>query len=95
MPPNDIPPLDDPAHDPVRGELARLFIRHKSDLGLADRPDADIVARVDDLMAFMLERHAHAMLAGDAGRAWLDRYAWFAEACDRLQRDQPAVTMDA
>jgi len=94
MPPNDVPPLDDPSHDPVRGELARLFITHKADLGLAERPDADIIARVDDVAALMMESHGRALLAGDAGREWLGRYAWFGEACDRLYIGQSADTMN-
>ncbi|MGQ0582778.1 MAG: hypothetical protein ACT4O6_12635 [Reyranella sp.] len=94
MPPNDIPPLDDPAHDPVRGELARLFICHKGDLGLANHIDADIVARVDDIAALMMERYGRALLAGDAGRDWIDRYAWFGDACDRLYTGQSAVVLD-
>ena len=61
----DLPDLADPAHDPVRGELARLLIAHKADIGLADRGDAVIVERVDDIAGFMFERHCRALLAND------------------------------
>lgn len=89
---DDIPPLDDPAHDPVRGELARLFMMHKADLGLADRPDVDIVARVDDIMVFMMQRHGNALLANDT--AWLNCFRWFSGACDRLAADERTLPLD-
>ena len=55
--------------------------------------DDDVAASVDDFTAFMLGTHRGTFLARDS--AWLARYRWFVEACDRLQADRPAVPMDA
>ena len=47
-------------------------------------------AAVDRIMALMLERYGRALLAGDA--AWLEKFRWFGDACDRLQA---AVRLDS
>ena len=52
----DVPPLDDPSHNAVRGELARLLVLHKADLGAGHFSDAAIVAHVDDVAAVVLAR---------------------------------------
>lgn len=92
MQPSDIPELSDRSHNTVRGELARLFVRHKVDIGLADRGDAEIIANADNVMAFLLDRYGVAELTSDD--AWLARFKWFVDACNRLQQDLPAVPMD-
>jgi len=94
MPPidDDVPDLDDPAHNATRGQLVRLIVLHKADLGVAHFSDSEIVAKVDDIAALMLARHGRALLAGDS--AWLAHFAWFADACDRLQCGQRAVPMN-
>jgi hypothetical protein len=68
MPPID-DDLDDPAHDAMRGELARLFVMHKADLGVGHFSDAEIVARVDDIAALMLARHGRARATTRGWRA--------------------------
>lgn len=85
-------PLDDQSHDAVRGELAKLFLQHKHDLGTPYATDAAIVEAVDDIAALLLSRHGIAYRSNDV--AWLARFRWFAEACDRLLHDAPAVQLD-
>jgi len=92
MPPNDVPPLADPAHDGMRGELARLLVVHKADYGAGDFADDEVVAKVDDTVWQLLCLVGRAELAGN--REFLRRFAWFVDACDRLQADQPAVPFD-
>lgn len=89
---SEIPDLSDPAHNAIRGELARLFVERKADIGLAGHDDTEIVARTDDIMAFLLNRYGLAELKGDD--AWLARFQWFVDACNRLQQDQTAVPMN-
>jgi hypothetical protein len=69
---DDAPPLEDESHNATRGELARLFIQHKADLGVPHFSDANIAAKVDSIMALMLKRHGRALLASD--EAWLGLY---------------------
>jgi len=49
-------------------------------------------AAVDRVMALMLERYGSALLAGDT--AWLEKFRWFSDACDRVQVGQAAVRLD-
>jgi len=85
---DDIFPLGDPAHDAMRGELARLFIAHKTDLAIAHFADADIVARVDDVEAVVLARFL------SCRERFVGRFPWLADAIERLQRGELAVPMD-
>lgn len=84
--------LDSPAFGQVRGDLARLYIERKAEIGLAGRADADIVERVDDITFQLLQTIGRATLAGNA--AFLARYSWLVDAFDRLETDRPAVTLD-
>jgi hypothetical protein len=85
------PDLNSPKFAPIRADLARLFIVHKPELRL-DWPDAEIVARVDDIAAALMVASMDAVVHDD--QAWMARHRWFAEAVERLFRDQPAVALD-
>ena len=76
----------------VRADLGRLYIRHKADLSMADRPDDEIVARVNDITAtlIILAKMARASDVWD----WLLRRRWFFAACGRLFEDGDAVPLD-
>ena len=73
------------------GPNSRAWPCSKPDLGLSGRDDAELVARIDDVVRFMLERYGRALLAGDA--SWLRRYAWFVEACGRHYREDAVATL--
>jgi hypothetical protein len=93
LPTDDALPLDDPSHDAVRGELARLFVLHKRDLGLAGRDDIEIVQRVDDIAYYVLIRVGAAMIEGDS--AFLDKFGWLIGAFERLESGLRAADCDA
>src|SRR5262245_38233278 len=61
------PPLDSAEFAGVRGQLARAFIAHKADLGLAVAGVSDqaILERVDDIIAVMLGAVARATATRD------------------------------
>ena len=84
----DVPPLDDPSHNAVRGELARLLVLHKADLGAGHFSDAAIVAHVDDVAAVVLAR-----FLSDRER-FAAKWPALADALDRLQADQPGAKLD-
>jgi len=90
---DDVLDPDDPEFNDIRGDLARLFIAHKTDLRLADWSDGDIVARTSDILASLIACGTIALQRGDAAR--LARHRWFGEACDRLFQDQPATPLDS
>jgi hypothetical protein len=92
MVPTDFPDPDAPEFAVVRGELARLFIEHKADMGMGDHPDAYFVEHVNDVAATLVFLSVHALDHGD--EAWLARHEWFRQACNRLDHDQPAVKLD-
>ena len=81
-----IVPLDDPEHNPVRGELARLFVANKDRLGIGHFSDHDIVANVDDV--------ARVVLAMSTAPRFAERFPWMADAIARLQRGERAIGMD-
>ena len=81
-----------PEFAPIRGELARLFIQHKVDLCLADWADAQVIERVDDIANALMRCDIIALQQGNA--VWLERFRWFAEACERLFDDQPATRLN-
>ena len=92
MLPTDLPRPDAPEFAPIRGDLARLYIAHKGDLGLLDWTDAQLVEHVDDVTAALIGCGRVAMQRGD--EAWLERHRWFAEACERLFSDLPATRLN-
>ena len=91
---DDVPPLDDPSHNATRGELARLFVQHKAELGLAVRDDFEIVARVDDIAWHLWQRAALAAHTRQ-GKAFSHRWPWVVEVLWRLNEGQQSVPMDA
>jgi hypothetical protein len=77
----------------IRADLARLFLQHKLELGIADWADEAIVAQVNAIAGALMAASTHAVAHGD--RRWLDRHAWFSKACERLFNDEPAVPLDS
>ena len=78
-----LPHPTDPEFDEVRSQLARAFIAHKADLGVAFADDAVILQRVDDIAWLLLGQLSRAFLSRD--EAWLQQYQWFADlAADLL-----------
>jgi hypothetical protein len=84
---------DDPQFAGVRGDLARFFVQHKTDMGMADASDTLIIANVNNIAAALYFLSLHALDHGD--ETWLARHEWFRAACGRLDRDQPAVKLDS
>ena len=83
---------DAPEFAAIRGDLARLFILHKAELGKAEWHDEAIVAETNNIMTALMAASTHALAHND--QAWLERHRWFGEALDRLFRDQPATRLD-
>jgi hypothetical protein len=90
----NVPPLDSAEFAGLRGQLARAFIVHKADLGLAAAGASDqaIVDRVDDIMAVMLGAVARATATGDED--WLSRYTWFVDLVERLAEGREGKPLD-
>jgi len=84
----DVPPLDDPSHNAMRAELARLFIANKDRLGIGRFADADIVANVDDVAHVVLAR------AATAGPRFAERFGWLVDAFTRLEMDRRVAPLD-
>jgi hypothetical protein len=76
----------------IRGELARLFIKHKAELQFTDWTDEQIAERVADITAALIGCGQVAVQRGDT--AWLDRHRWFRDAFARMFDDQPAVAFN-
>jgi hypothetical protein len=70
----------------VPAELCRLIIARKADLGLADRDDAEITARIDDIVLFLAGRIGMAQMTGN--HRFIERFGWLIEAFDRLDAGQ-------
>jgi hypothetical protein len=87
-------PLDpnDAEFASVRGELTRLFLAHKADLGMADHPDSFIVDNVNRIAGAIMACGTIAMDRGN--EAWLERHRWFSDAAARLFADGKAVPLD-
>ena len=58
-----------PDYNVARGELPRLFIAQKADLGIVEHADGEIAEHVDDIARHRWQRVALARLAGDAAFA--------------------------
>jgi hypothetical protein len=54
--------------------------------------DGEIIARLDHIAGTSLMAATVAVARDD--QAWMERHAWFAEAVERLFKDQPAVAFD-
>ena len=89
---NAYPDPDAPEFSPIRAGLARLYMRHRVDLGIALASDEWIIEHTTDLSAalYFLCKHAHQH--GDY--AWLSRHRWWLDATTRLFNDEPAVPLD-
>ena len=81
-----------PEFAPIRANLARLYLQHLADLGMADASDESVIAQVDDITAVLKGLTARALANRD--RAWLVKHAWFGVACQQLLHDQPATASD-
>jgi hypothetical protein len=92
MVPTDIPNPDAPEFAPIRGELARLFIEHRDDLGLMVESDDWIVEHVGLITIALIRLTTHALDHGD--EAWLARHAWWREASRRLFKGEAATRHD-
>ena len=68
--------------DGIRADLARLFIRYKTDLGMADYPNSFIVDNVNRIAGAIMACGTIAIDRGDT--EWLGRHRWFSDAAARL-----------
>ena len=83
---------NDPEFDAVRAVLARLFIKHKVDLNMADWPDARIIAETNRIAGAIMACGTIAMDRGDT--EWLERHRWFSDAAARIFDDGQAMPLD-
>jgi hypothetical protein len=88
----EIPDLDAAEFTPIGGELARAFIAHKADMGMAERSDEWIVAHVDDVCAVLTTLTEHAVAIDD--RLWLRRYVWWRALAYALSNGKPGTPLD-
>ena len=83
---------DDPEFAGIRADLARLYLRHRLDLGIAPASDEWIVEHVNDLTTALWGLTQHAINHGDEG--WLTRHYWWLQAATRLNRGEPSTPLD-
>src|SRR5262249_47931008 len=94
-----VPDPADPQFAPIRADLARLFIAHKAELGIADWADDKVVDQVSWIASALIACGMVALQRGD--QAWLERHAWFGEAIEPISQrcrstgDAQAVTAGA
>ncbi len=85
--------LDAAEFAPIKGELCRLFLDHRDELGVVGLTDEFIVANTDDVMTVLMA------LVVEANRAkateWLNKFSWFADACAKLLDDAPTENLDS
>jgi hypothetical protein len=81
-----------PEFTPMRGQLARAFLKQRGSMGLGDASDEWILAHVDDVAAVLLALTKRAMEADD--RAWLRRHVWWRALAYCLRNDLPAPQLD-
>jgi hypothetical protein len=79
--------LNDPEFTPVRGELARVFLKHRASMGLGDTNDGWILAHVDDICLVLIELTKHAIDIDD--RRWLRRHVWWRLLAHQLAMNCP------
>ena len=87
-----LPGPDDPQFAPIRSDLARLYLRHRVDLGLALATDEWIVAHVNDITAVFWTLSRHALDHGNVG--WLRKYRWWIQAAIALHHGERATALD-
>jgi hypothetical protein len=92
MPLIRFPDPGSPEFAPIRADLARLYLAHKTELKLDDVADAEIVANVNAITQALMIAGTQATQRGD--RAWMERHRWFGEAVQRLFADLPAAPLD-
>jgi hypothetical protein len=85
---------DAPEFDGVRADLARLFIRHRADLGMTvdEWPDARIIAETSRIAGAIMACGTVALDRNDT--AWLERHRWFSDAAARIFDNGQAVPLD-
>jgi hypothetical protein len=83
---------DDPEFAGIRADLARLFLRHRVDLGMALASDEWIVEHTNDITATLWVLSKHAIDHGDEG--WLTRHYWWLQAATRLNRGEASTPLD-
>ena len=77
---------------PIRGQLARVFVEHKADMGFPDATDARIVEHVDDIGAVLIALTEHATKIDD--RVWLRRHIWWRLLAHQLRNELPTAPLD-
>jgi hypothetical protein len=93
MPAIEPPHMDTRDFNAVRDELCRLLIARKADLGLSDRADTEIEARIDDIVLFLAARVGAAQITGD--QRFMERFGWLIEAFQRLDEGDRTVPLDS
>jgi hypothetical protein len=83
---------DDAQFAGIRGELARLFVAHKADLGMAAASDEFIVEHVVTIARTVMSITNAALATND--EAWMERNRWWVEAGARLSNDESAAPLD-
>jgi hypothetical protein len=82
---------DAPEFDGIRADLARLFMEHRLELGLAFASDEWIIEHTNDLTASLWFLSQHAIDHGD--EPWL-RHHWWLTAATRLNHGEATTTLD-
>jgi hypothetical protein len=83
---------DDPQFAPIRADLARLYMRHRVDLGLALASDQSLVANTDNITATLWCLSKHALDHNDV--SWLRRHRWWIRAAISLHHGECTTALD-
>jgi hypothetical protein len=84
-----LPEPDDTEFAGIRADLARLFMQHRADLGIALASDEWIIEHANDLTAALWGLTQHAIDRND--EPWLRRHHWWLQAATRLNRGEPST----
>jgi hypothetical protein len=90
MPPTTEPEVDlaSPEFTPVRGTLARAFLKHWASMGLGGASDEWILAHVDDICLVLSALTDHAIAIDDP--RWLRSLLSY-----QLRNELPATSLDS
>ena len=86
------PDPDAPEFAAIRADLARLYMRHRVDLGMTLASDEWIVAHTNDITMTLWHLTQHAIDHGDV--PWLTRHHWWLQAAARLDRGEASTPLD-
>ena len=88
----ELPDLNSPEFAAIKSRLARAYLEHKADLGVADATDEAVLACVDKITAILFASSVRAWRTDD--QRWKERNGWFAAIMSELLDQVPGKPLD-